>query len=737
MSDDAVQQAKAAAEAAAAAAEALQVQAQEAIRKAEEAAALAQAAIDAQRAAQGAGSSAAPDASATGHTAGASPQPGAPADPEASPQSGASTVPGPSAASPAAAAPEASAAPEVSAASGTPAVSGASGTPAASEASAQPAATAGPEASAHPGASAVPEASARPQPEASAPGQATVPLDAPAPGEATATPGPLDRAAVDAVRTGYLFDGPALELGALVNGDVLPGVPVRIPIAMTNRHGLVAGATGTGKTRTLQLLAEQLSAAGVAVFAADIKGDLSGIAEPGAANEKLLARTAGIGQTWTPASFPVEFFSLGGRGRGVPIRATVAGFGPVLLSKVLGLNDTQASSLALVFHYAEDAGLGLLDLADLRAVLQYLVSDEGKGELDGLGGLSKATVGVILRELVVFAEAGADVFFGEPEIDTAEFLRAAPDGRGVVSLLEVPGVADQPALYSTFLMWLLADLFNDLPEVGDLDRPKLVFFFDEAHLLFADASKEFLTQVVQTVRLIRSKGVGVFFVTQTPKDLPADVLAQLGSRVQHQLRAFTPDDAKALRATVSTYPTSQYDLEQVLTSLGTGEAVVTVMNENGAPSPVAWTRLRAPQGSMSPAPDASIDAAVRASPLQAKYGTAVDRESAHELLTSRMNAAAAAAQAAEEAEARAKADAEYTRQQDAMRKQEEQAAKKAQAEYDRILKRTGGTSRSRSAGSKRSTAASGSVIEQVLGSKAARDMLTGVVEGIFGTRRRR
>ena len=421
---------------------------------------------------------------------------------------------------------------------------------------------------------------------------------------------------------GLRLRGPALEMGALVNGEAVPDVPVRIPIAMTNRHGLVAGATGTGKTRTLQVLAEQLSAAGVAVFAADIKGDLSGVATPGEGNEKLLKRTAGIGQQWTAASFPTEYFSLGGVGRGVPIRATISGFGPLLLSKVLGLNDTQESSLGLVFHYANKSNLALLDLEDLRAVLAYLVSDEGKGELEGLGGLSKATVGVILRELITFADQGADVFFGEPEIDTAEFLRVASDGRGVISLLEVPGVADKPALYSTFLMWLLADLFTDLPEVGDLDKPKLVFFFDEAHLLFKDASKDFLAQITQTVRLIRSKGVGVFFVTQTPKDVPADVLAQLGSRVQHQLRAFTPDDAKALRATVSTYPKSGYDLEEALTTLGTGEAIVTVMNEKGAPSPVAWTRLRAPQASMSPSPDASIDAAVAASPLLAKYGTA-------------------------------------------------------------------------------------------------------------------
>ncbi len=557
---------------------------------------------------------------------------------------------------------------------------------------------------------------------------------APAASAASGASGPLDAAQVAAIRDGYAFDGAALEMGALVNGAPLPDVPVRIPLAMTNRHGLVAGATGTGKTRTLQVLAEQLAANGVAVFAADIKGDLSGIATPGEGNEKLLKRTEGIGQAWSAASFPVEFFSLGGIGRGVPIRATVAGFGPLLLSKVLGLNDTQESSLGLVFHYAENNGLALLDLEDLRAVLQYLTSDEGKAELDGLGGLSKATVGVILRELVAFAEAGADVFFGEPEIDTAEFLRVASDGRGIVSLLEVPGVADRPALYSTFLMWLLADLFNDLPEVGDLDKPKLVFFFDEAHLLFNDASKDFLAQVVQTVRLIRSKGVGVFFVTQTPKDVPADVLAQLGSRVQHQLRAFTPDDAKALRATVSTYPKSGYDLEEVLTTLGTGEAIVTVMNEKGAPSPVAWTRLRAPQALMSPTPDAAIDAAIAASPLTPKYGTAVDRESAHELLTAKMNAAAAAAQAAEDAAAKAEADAEFAKQQAAIEKQRAKEEKAAQAEYDRLMKRTSGTSRSTST---RSRSADTSVLEQVLGSKATRDVLTSVVEGIFGTRRRR
>ncbi|MGW9631235.1 helicase HerA-like domain-containing protein [Agromyces sp. NPDC055520] len=546
--------------------------------------------------------------------------------------------------------------------------------------------------------------------------------------------GPLDEAQIEVIRAGYALKGAALEIGALVNGEALPDVPVRIPLAMTNRHGLVAGATGTGKTRTLQVLAEQLSAHGVAVFAADIKGDLSGIATPGEGNEKLLARTAGIGQEWTPATFPTEFYSLGGVGRGVPIRATISGFGPLLLSKALGLNETQESSLGLVFHYANNNNLALLDLEDLRAVLAYLISDEGKAELEGLGGLSKATVGVILRELITFADQGADVFFGEPEIDTAEFLRVASDGRGVISLLEVPGVADKPALYSTFLMWLLADLFTDLPEVGDLDQPKLVFFFDEAHLLFNDASKDFLAQITQTVRLIRSKGVGVFFVTQTPKDVPTDVLAQLGSRVQHQLRAFTPDDAKALRASVSTYPNSGYDLEEALTQLGTGEAIVTVMNEKGAPSPVAWTRLRAPQASMSPSPAAVIDAAVAASPLMAKYGTGIDRESAHEILTKKLADAAAKVDAEAAAVAKAKADAEFEKMQAKIRADAAKADRKAQAEYDRLMKQTSTTSRSRSRSSRSKEK---SALEQVLGSKTTQNVLTSVITGIFGMAKRK
>jgi DNA helicase HerA-like ATPase len=481
---------------------------------------------------------------------------------------------------------------------------------------------------------------------------------APQAAPASGTDGPLSADEVAGISQAYSFEGPTLDMGALLNGDPVTEAQIRIPLSMLNRHGLVAGATGTGKTRTLQGMAEQIAAAGVPVFAADMKGDLSGMAVPGESSEKLLSRTKAIGQEWEATPSAVEFYSLGdaedAARSGVPVRATVSGFGPLLLSKVLGLNDTQESSLGLVFHYADAHGLALVDLEDLRTLLLYLTG-EGKEELKTIGGLSSATAGVLLRELVAFAESGADVFFGEPEFDVMDFVKTAPDGRGVLSLLELPGVAGRPELFSTFLMYLLAELYEKLPEVGDQDRPKLVFFLDEAHLLFTGASKDFIQAITQTVRLIRSKGVGVFFVTQSPKDVHKDVLAQLGSRVQHALRAFTPDDAKALKATVGTYPKSGYDLERVLQELGTGEAIVTVMNEKGSPTPVAWTRVRAPQGLMNAAPAEVVAQAVAASGQLARYGTRIDPESAHELLTQKMEKAAEAQKAAESAKEQASA----------------------------------------------------------------------------------
>ena len=447
------------------------------------------------------------------------------------------------------------------------------------------------------------------------------------------------------VAAAYAVDGPVVELGRGVHdGALAREAVVQVPLAMMNRHGLVAGATGTGKTKTLQVVAEQLSAHGVPVVVADVKGDVSGMAAPGDPAGGAGKRAAELGMAYEPASFPVEFLSLGGLGPGVPIRATVSDFGPQLLGKVLGANETQEQSLQLVFHYADEKGLPLLDLSDLRALLTFLDSDAGKGELEGIGGLSGVTVGVLLRTLVGLETGGGTEFFGEPQLDVADLMRTAPDGRGVVSCVELAAVQDRPELWSTALMWLVAELFETLPEAGDLPKPKLVVFLDEAHLLFDGATDAFLASIERTVRLIRSKGVGVFLVTQTPKDVPAGVLAQLGNRVQHALRAFTPDDAKALRATVSTFPRSEhYDLEALLPSLGIGEAAVTILSERGVPTPVVHTRMVAPRSRMAPVDD--LDAIARASALWARYGTRTDAQSARELLQQRLDAARERAEA--------------------------------------------------------------------------------------------
>ncbi|MFD9965560.1 helicase HerA-like domain-containing protein [Amycolatopsis sp. NPDC058986] len=439
------------------------------------------------------------------------------------------------------------------------------------------------------------------------------------------------------IAKGYVSEGAAVELGAVViDGQAEAAAAVRLPLATLNRHGLVAGATGTGKTKTLQLVSEQLSAAGVPVVLADVKGDLSGLAAPGEANDKLTKRAQELGDDWAPTGFPVQFLSLGTGGKGAPIRAAITSFGPVLLAKVLGLNETQESTLGLIFHWADQRGLALLDTKDLRAVITHLTSDEGKEDLKGIGGVSAATAGVILRALSNLEAQGGEDFFGEPELDVRDLMRQA-DGKGVVTLLELDNLQSKPALFSTFLMWLLAELFEVLPEEGDLDKPKLVFFFDEAHLLFNGASKAFLERIEQTVKLIRSKGVGVFFCTQLPTDIPNNVLSQLGARIQHALRAFTPDDQKALSRTVKTYPkTEYYELDKALTSLGIGEAIVTVLSEQGAPTPVAWTRLRPPRSKMGSIGDEAVAAAVQASDLHGKYAETIDRESAYEILQAKV-----------------------------------------------------------------------------------------------------
>ena len=445
------------------------------------------------------------------------------------------------------------------------------------------------------------------------------------------------------IASGYDTDSAVVIVGSVVvDGICDASALVKIPLAMFNRHGLVAGATGTGKTKTLQMVAEQLSTAGVPVMMPDIKGDLSGLAVPGGSNDRITERASDTGDDWAPAAYPVEYLSLAGQGTGVPVRATIDSFGPILLSKVLSLNDTQESTLGLIFHWADSQDLPLLDIKDLREVIQFLTGDEGKADLKELGGVSPSTAGVILRAVTNLESQGGDQFFGEPQLDVNDLIRTGADGRGIISLLEVGNLQAKPALYSTFVMWLLAELFEQLPEIGDPDKPRIVFMFDESHLLFADASKAFLQAVEQTVKLIRSKGVGVFFCTQLPTDVPDAVLSQLGARIQHALRAFTPNDQQALVKTVKTYPkTADYDLASALTSLGTGEAIVTVLSDRGAPTPVAWTRVRAPRSLMAPAPADIVSQNIAGSPLNAKYGQPVDRESAYELLTARLADAAA------------------------------------------------------------------------------------------------
>jgi len=455
----------------------------------------------------------------------------------------------------------------------------------------------------------------------------------------------MDKAFHDAMATGYGLTEPGLVIGSPMHqGELANDARVQVAMSMLNRHGLIAGATGTGKTKTLQLLAGQLSKAGVPVFVADIKGDLTGLAGPGdPTNAKLIERVSSLEWTFVPSGHPVEFLSLSGK-LGAQVRATVHSFGPLLLGKVLDLNETQTSILALVFKYCDDNDLPLLDLKDLGTTLKYLASDEGKPILADYGGMSSASVGVLLRSIVVLEQEGADVFFGEPEFEVEDLLRTTPEGEGIISVLELSDVMDQPRLFSTFMLWMLAQLYESLPEAGDLPKPKLCFFFDEAHLLFDDASEALMDQVERTARLIRSKGVGIYFVTQAPTDVPSSVLAQLGNRVQHALRAFTPDDADALRKTARTFPMTEfYDVEETITSLGTGEALVTVLTPRGVPTPLAATRLLAPDSLMAPIDEIQFRGRIAMSPFQSKYGATIDRDSAHERITAKLGAARAAA----------------------------------------------------------------------------------------------
>ncbi len=440
------------------------------------------------------------------------------------------------------------------------------------------------------------------------------------------------------INESYAPAGGSVYLGAgVLDGQVLPEAAVNIPLRMMNRHGLVAGATGTGKTRTLQLMAEQLSDAGVPVFLLDVKGDLSGLYQPGDTTPKIEERAAALNRPFSPSGFPVELYSLSGR-CGAQMRATVLEFGPVLLAKILDLNETQTGVLAIVFKYADDQGLPLVDLADLKKLVSYLSGGEGAAEIRSeYGIISQSTAGTIVRKIVTIEQQGLEHLFGEPSFEIEDlFLRT--DGRGLISLLNISDVQTQPVLFSTFLLSLVAEIFNGMPEAGDLDKPKLVFFIDEAHLLFKDSSRAFLEQIETVIRLIRSKGIGIFLCTQSPTDIPETVLAQLGNRVQHALRTFTPNDAEALRKTVKTYPTSEfYEIDRTLTSLGTGQALITVLNEKGIPTEVVATHLSPPRALMGPVPADQFAAIVSAGQAYRKYHEPVNSESAYEILTSRLN----------------------------------------------------------------------------------------------------
>lgn len=444
----------------------------------------------------------------------------------------------------------------------------------------------------------------------------------------------------EAVNTGYSFKGEKVKIGVgILDGEVVPDAAVYLPLKTMNRHGLIAGATGTGKTKTLQVLSECLSDNSVPVLLMDIKGDLSGIAAAGVANDKINERAAKTGVQWVPEAYPAELMTLNG-GKGVQLRATVSEFGPVLLSKILGLNDTQGGLVSLIFKYCDDRLLPLLDLKDFIKVLQY-IGAEGKAEIEKTyGKISTTSTGTILRKVIELQQQGADIFFGEKSFEMDDLMRISDDGRGMINILRVTDMQDKPKLFSTFMLQLLAELYAGSPEEGDLDKPKLVLFIDEAHLIFQEASDALLQQLETVIKLIRSKGIGIFFCTQNPQDIPASILGQLGMKIQHALRAFTAADRKTIKQAAENFPeTPFYDIDSLLTQLGIGEALVTMLNEKGIPTPLVHTMLCSPRSRMDVLTDAEIDASVAKSKLASKYNQVIDSESAYEILTAKLETA--------------------------------------------------------------------------------------------------
>ena len=445
-----------------------------------------------------------------------------------------------------------------------------------------------------------------------------------------------------AVQQGYTFKGGSFPLGVgMLDGHAVPGALVQLPLKTMNRHGLIAGATGTGKTKTLQVLAEGLSDASIPVVLMDIKGDLSGIAAAGSTNARIEERMQLIGTAFRPAAFPVELMTLSDSQPGVRLRATVSEFGPILLSKILGLNDTQQGIVAMIFKFCDDNKMPLLDLKDFIKVIQY-ISNEGKAELEkDYGKIATTSTGTILRKVIELQQQGADAFFGEPSFEVDDLLRIADDGRGMISILRVMELQNRPKLFSTFMLSLLAELYATLPEEGDLDQPKLCLFIDEAHLVFQEANEALLQQIETVIKLIRSKGVGIFFCTQNPQDVPASVLSQLGLKVQHALRAFTAADRKVIKTAAENYPlTEYYKTNELLTQLGIGEALVTLLSEKGIPTPLVHTLLLPPRSRMDILSDGEVLARVKRSGLVKKYATTMDSESAHEINTAKLEEAA-------------------------------------------------------------------------------------------------
>jgi len=457
------------------------------------------------------------------------------------------------------------------------------------------------------------------------------------------------------VKDGYTFKGESFRMGtAMLDKEVMVGADVFLALKTMNRHGLIAGATGTGKTKTLQVIAEGLSDASVPVVLMDIKGDLSGIAAAGISNAKIEERIKAIGGEYKPAGYPVELMTLSEDKTGVHLRATVSEFGPILLSKILGLNDTQQGIVAMIFKFCDDTKMPLLNLKDFIKTIQY-ISDEGKDILEkDYGKISTSSTGTILRKVIELQQQGADAFFGEPSFEVDDLMRISDDGRGMISIIRVMELQDRPKLFSTFMLSLLAELYATLPEEGDMDKPKLVLFIDEAHLVFQEANEALLQQIETVIKLIRSKGVGIFFCTQNPQDIPASVLAQLGLKVQHALRAFTAADRKVIKQAAQNYPeTAFYDVDELLTQLGIGEAFITMLNEKGIPTPLVHTMLVPPRSRMDILEDSETTALVNKSKLAKKYAETLDTESAYEIINAKLEEAAEKTKAAEEEKAEA------------------------------------------------------------------------------------